>query len=84
MQGQRVAVAGRGMMIDRSRALEVARQARVRGAAAAAPTNCRRYIAIMQRIDEAPLDFPFTDSRMLRDLLTHEGIRVGRCTSQRS
>ena len=32
----------------------------------------------MQRIDELHLDYPFADSRMLRDLLRGEGIAIGR------
>jgi putative transposase len=35
-------------------------------------------LAIMRRIDELHLDYPFAGSRMLRDLLTTEGIKVGR------
>jgi putative transposase len=33
---------------------------------------------MMRRIDELHLDYPFADSRMLRDLLGAEGIKVGR------
>ena len=35
-------------------------------------------LAIMRRIDELHLDYPFAGSRMLRDLLRGEGIAVGR------
>ena len=35
-------------------------------------------LAIMRRIDELHMDFPFAASRMLRDLLAAEGINVGR------
>ena len=35
-------------------------------------------LAIMRRIDELHLDFPFAGSRMLRDLLRGEGIAIGR------
>jgi putative transposase len=31
----------------------------------------------MRRIDELHLDYPFADSRMLRDLLRGEGIAIG-------
>jgi putative transposase len=34
--------------------------------------------AIMRRIDELHLDYPFAGSRMLRDLLRGEGIAIGR------
>jgi hypothetical protein len=34
--------------------------------------------AIMRRIDALHMDFPFAGSRMLRDLLAAEGIKVGR------
>jgi len=32
----------------------------------------------MRRIDELHLDYPFAGSRMLRDLLSHQGLEVGR------
>src|SRR4051794_28920749 len=35
-------------------------------------------LAIMRRIDELHLEFPFAGSRMLRDLLKQEGIDIGR------
>jgi putative transposase len=35
-------------------------------------------LAIMRRIDELHLDYPFAGSRMLRDLLRGEGIGIGR------
>jgi putative transposase len=35
-------------------------------------------LAIMRRIDELHLDYPFAGSRMLRDLLRGEGIVIGR------
>src|ERR1700675_2660258 len=35
-------------------------------------------LAIMRRIDELHLDYPFAGSRMLRDLLHREGIGIGR------
>jgi putative transposase len=34
-------------------------------------------LAIMRRIDELHLDYPFAGSRMLRDLLRGEGIEIG-------
>ena len=35
-------------------------------------------LALMRRIDELHLNFPFTGSRMLRDLLKLEGFKVRR------
>ena len=35
-------------------------------------------LAIMRRIDELHLDYPFAGSRMLRDLLRGEGVPIGR------
>ena len=34
------------------------------------------HLALMRRMDELHLDFPFAGSRMLRDLLTAEGFRT--------
>ncbi len=70
-------------MIDRSHALPVSRQAQVVGISRGSiyylprPTSAVD-LAIMRRIDELHLDYPFAGSRMLRDLLGVEGIRVGR------
>ena len=36
-------------------------------------------LAMMCRMDELHLEFPFAGSRMLRALLNAEGITVGRC-----
>jgi putative transposase len=35
-------------------------------------------VAVMRRMDELHLDFPFAGSRMLRDLLKAEGVEIGR------
>ena len=35
-------------------------------------------LAVMRRIDELHLDYPFAGSRMMRDLLRGEGIAIGR------
>ena len=70
-------------MIDRSHALPVSRQAQAVGISRGSiyylprPTSAVD-LAIMRRIDELHLDYPFAGSRMLRDLLSTEGIRVGR------
>lgn len=36
-------------------------------------------LAIMRRLDQLHLDFPFAGSRMLRDFLRAEGVKIGRC-----
>ena len=70
-------------MIDRSHALPVTRQARELGISRGSvyylprPTSAAD-LAIMRRIDALHMDFPFAGSRMLRDLLAAEGIKVGR------
>lgn len=35
-------------------------------------------LVLMRRLDELHLEMPFAGSRMLRDLLQREGVRVGR------
>ena len=69
-------------MIDRTHELSVSRQARELGISrgsfyylprAVSPTD----LALMRRIDELHLDYPFAGARMLRDLLAGEGIVVG-------
>jgi putative transposase len=35
-------------------------------------------LAIMRRIDELHLNYPFAGSRMLRDMLRAEGVTIGR------
>ena len=71
-------------MIDRGHRLPLSRQAAsCWGSAAAAciTSPCpvpAAELAIMRRIDELHLDYPFAGSRMLRDLLRGEGIAIGR------
>jgi len=70
-------------MIDRSHELPLARQARALGISRGSVYYLPRPVspadlAIMRRIDELHLEFPFAGSRMLRDLLGQEGIKVGR------
>jgi len=70
-------------MIDRSHGLPLTRQAEVlrlsRGSLYYDPCPVSAAdLAIMRRIDELHLDYPFAGSRMLRDLLRGEGIAVGR------
>lgn len=70
-------------MIDREHDLPIARQAEVlsisRGSVYYRPRAVSATdLAIMRRIDELHLLFPFAGSRMLRGLLVGEGIKVGR------
>jgi putative transposase len=70
-------------MIDRSHDLPLTRQARVLKLSRSSLYNQARPVsaadlAIMRRIDELHLDYPFAGSRMLRDLLHGEGIEAGR------
>ena len=70
-------------MIDRRHALPIVRQA----AALNISRGCVYYkpkspsaadLALMRRIDELHLEYPFAGSRMLRDFLHREGVEVGR------
>ena len=70
-------------MIDRSHDLAVTRQAEVLKLSRSSVYYRPRPVspadlAIMRRIDELHLDYPFAGSRMLRDLLNGEGIAIGR------
>ena len=70
-------------MIDRSHDLPLTRQAEAlgisRGSVYYAPQPVSAAdLAVMRRMDELHLAFPFAGSRMLRDLLMAEGFRVGR------
>ena len=73
----------RKAMIDRTHALPVTKQAKALGISRGSVYYLPRPVspsglAIMRRMDELHLDFPFAGSRMLRDLLGKEGIQVGR------
>lgn len=70
-------------MIDREHELSIARQAKLlnisRGAVYYEPRPVSaQTLAIMRRIDELHMDYPFAGSRMLRDFLNREGIEIGR------
>ena len=70
-------------MIDRSHDLALTRQAELltlsRSSLYYEPRPVPEAdLAIMRRIDELHLDYPFAGSRMLRDLLRGEGIAIGR------
>jgi putative transposase len=70
-------------MIDRSHDLSISRQAQVlsisRASVYTKPAKpSQATLALMRRIDELHLEYPFAGSRMLRDLLRQEGFEVGR------
>ncbi len=70
-------------MIDRAHALPITRQAKALGVARstvyALPTPISgRDLDLMKRIDRLHLEMPYAGSRMLRDLLNQDGIKVGR------
>jgi putative transposase len=70
-------------MIDRSHELPIARQAKLLGVSRGSVYYQPRGVsaadlALMRRIDVLHLEHPFAGSRMLRDLLAGEGIKVGR------
>jgi putative transposase len=70
-------------MIDRDHQLPLARQAGLlaisRGTVYYRPQPVAQSdLAIMRRLDELHLEYPFMGSRMLRDMLHREGISVGR------
>ena len=70
-------------MIDRSHNLPIAKQAKALGISRGSIYYLPRPVsaadlAVMRRMDELHLDFPFAGSRMLRDLLHAEGIKIGR------
>jgi putative transposase len=70
-------------MIDRGHDLPLIRQADLLGLSRGSLYYRPRAVpaadlAVMRRIDELHLDYPFAGSRMLRDLLRGEGISIGR------
>ena len=70
-------------MIDRSHSLPLVRQARELGISRGSIYYLPKPVspadlAVMRRIDELHMEFPFAGSRMLRDLLRQEGIEIGR------
>ena len=70
-------------MIDRDHDLPVARQAKVLNLSRSSlyynprPVSAED-LALMRRLDELHLDYPFAGARMLRSLLRRQGICVGR------
>jgi putative transposase len=70
-------------MIDRTHELPLTRQAKILKLSRSGLYYQPRPVspadlAIMRRMDELHLDYPFAGSRMLRDLLRGEGVRIGR------
>jgi putative transposase len=70
-------------MIDRGHELPMTRQAKLLKLSRSGLYYRPRPVspadlAVMRRIDELHLDYPFAGSRMLRDLLRGEGIAIGR------
>src|SRR5256884_6896407 len=70
-------------MIDRAHDLPITKQAAAlnisRGSVYYLPRPVSAAdLALMRRIDELHLEFPFAGSRLLRDLLTAEGSKIGR------
>jgi putative transposase len=70
-------------MIDRSHDLPVTRQAELlqlsRSSVYYRPQPVSSVdLAVMRRVDELHLNYPFAGSRMLRDLLRAEGVAIGR------
>jgi len=70
-------------MIDRDHELPLRRQAEVLQLSRSTLYYEPRPVpaadlAVMRRIDELHLDYPFAGSRMIRDLLRGEGIAIGR------
>ena len=70
-------------MIDRGHALSITRQAKALGISRSGVYALPRRapdvdLALMRRIDELHLDYPFAGSRMLQGLLAAEGRKAGR------
>ena len=70
-------------MIDRKHPLPISRQAKAvgisRGSVYYLPQPVSEYdLKLMRQIDQLHLEYPFAGSRMLRDLLRQDGIKVGR------
>jgi putative transposase len=70
-------------MIDRQHGLSITKQAEALGISRSSVYYLPRPVpaaelAIMRRMDELHLEFPFAGSRMLRDLLNQDGIKIGR------
>ena len=70
-------------MIDRQHDLSITKQAEALGISRSSVYYLPRPVpaaelAVMRRMDELHLEFPFAGSRMLRDLLNQDGIKIAR------
>jgi putative transposase len=70
-------------MMDPKHELSVTRQAELMGISRAAVYYVPRSLpqadlALMRRLDQLHLEYPFAGARMLRDMLNAEGSHVGR------
>ena len=70
-------------MIDRQHGLSITKQAGAPGISRSSVYYSPRPVpaaelAVMRRMDELHLEFPFAGSRMLRDLLNRDGTAIGR------
>jgi putative transposase len=70
-------------MIDRQHDLSITKQVEALGISRSSVYYLPRPVpaaelAVMRRMDELHLEFPFAGSRMLRDLLNQDGIKIGR------
>ena len=70
-------------MIDRLHDLSITSQAKALNISRSSVYYLPRAVpaadlALMRRMDQLHLDFPFAGSRMLRDLLNAEGVEIGR------
>ena len=70
-------------MIDRNHDLPIVRQAKALNTSRGSIYHKPRPVsaddlALMRRIDELHLEYPFAGSRMLRDFLNREGVEIGR------
>jgi putative transposase len=71
-------------MIDPEHDLPITQQAEALGISRSTVYYQSRPVSaedlwLMRQIDELHLNYPFAGSRMLRDLLGHQGLEVGRC-----
>jgi len=76
-------IAGRKEMINRQHKLSVVRQAKLLGFSRGSVYYLPRPVsdgdlALMRRIDQLHVDYPFAGSRMLQGLLRGEGLEAGR------
>jgi len=83
LRAQQGRPAERKAMIDRAHDLSIGKQAKALGVSRGSIYYLSRPVssadlAIMRRIDELHLEWPFAGSRMLRELLNQEGIEIGR------